>query len=290
MGNTVNWPEAIKPLIKKYKGQKHPLDYQNTYQLVVGVVLSAQDSDRNINKLGPALFEAFPNMQALSKAMPEDLYPYIGKVRNFGNKAKWLVEIAQQVKKDSNIPLTQATLTKLPGIGRKSANVIMRESGVAPEGIIVDLHVVRVAPRLGIVTATDPVKIEKQLMAALPPSEWDAGMAMSFLGREICRPTPKCGECLMNPVCEYYQSTKSGDRAPESAKPAASKTREPKTKITEPEAPKPAISKTPKAAGPKEAKPKTDKTRAPKAKTTKAKEPQAKSVKQKAPKPKKAKS
>ncbi|RPE14118.1 endonuclease III [Chitinophaga lutea] len=242
MGKAVNWPEAIKPLIKKYKGQKHPLDYGNTYQLVVGVVLSAQDSDRNINKLGPALFEAFPNMQALSKATPEDLFPYINKIRNFGNKAKWLVEIAQTIKKDSNIPLTQATLTELPGIGRKSANVIMRESGVAPEGIIVDLHVVRVAPRLGIVTATDPVKIEKQLMAALPPSEWDAGMAMSFLGREICRPTPKCGECLMNPVCEYYQSTKSQGGALETVKqqetrPAGAKSA-PKAKSAKPKEPK----------------------------------------------------
>lgn len=210
MPASVNWPEAIKPLLKKYKGQKHPLDYENTYQLLVGVVLSAQDSDKNINKLGPELFKAFPNMQALSRAVPDDLFPYVGKVRNFGNKAKWLVEIAQKVKKDSDIPLTQASLTALPGIGRKSANVIMREAGAKPEGLIVDLHVLRVAPRLGIATGTDATKIEKQLMAVLPPEQWDAGMAMSFLGREICRPTPKCGECLMNPVCAYYQSTRQG--------------------------------------------------------------------------------
>lgn len=209
MPTAVNWPEAIKPLLKKYKGTKHPLDYENIYQLVVGVVLSAQDSDRNINKLGPELFRAFPNMQALAKATPDDLLPYISKVRNFGNKAKWLAGIAQQVKKDANIPLTQEILTALPGIGRKSANVIMREAGARAEGVIVDLHVVRVAPRLGIATGTDATKIEKQLMAVLPQDEWDAGMAMSFLGREICRPTPKCGECLMNPVCAYYQSTKT---------------------------------------------------------------------------------
>lgn len=209
MPTAVNWPEAIKPLLKKYKGKRHPLDYENTYQLLVGVVLSAQDSDKNINNLGPALFEAYPNMTALSKATPDDLFPYIGKVRNFGNKAKWLTGIAQEIKKDADIPLTQASLTALPGIGRKSANVIMREAGAKPEGVIVDLHVLRVAPRLGIATGTDATKIEKQLMAVLPPSEWDAGMAMSFLGREICRPTPKCGECLMNPVCAYYQGTKT---------------------------------------------------------------------------------
>jgi endonuclease-3 len=200
----INWPEAIKPLIEKYKGKKHPLDYENTYQLLVGVVLSAQDSDRHINQLAPKLFEAFPNMEALSNATPETLFPFIGSVRNYANKTKWLITLAQKIKKDSKIPLALDELTELPGIGRKSANVIKREAGADAEGVIVDLHVVRVAPRLGIATGADPKKIEKQIMEALPPKEWDAGMAMSFLGREICRPTPKCEICLMKPVCAYY--------------------------------------------------------------------------------------
>lgn len=206
VSSNVNWAEAIKPLLKAYKGKKHPLEYKNIYQLVVMVVLSAQDSDRHINQLAPELFKAFPNMQALSKATPKALYAYIGKVRNFANKANWLTEIAQKVKKDSNIPLTQDELTELPGIGRKSANVIMREAGARPEGVIVDLHVVRVAPRLGIATGTDPKKIEKQIMDQLPLKEWDAGMAMSFHGREICRPQPKCEICFMRKVCAYYQT------------------------------------------------------------------------------------
>ncbi|MES1214968.1 MAG: endonuclease III [Bacteroidota bacterium] len=209
MPSKVNWPEAIKPLLKKYKNEKHPLEYKSVYQLAVMVVLSAQDSDKNINKLAPEIFKAFPNMQALAKATPETLYPLIGKVRNFANKTKWLIEIAQQIKKDSNIPLTQETLTELPGIGRKSANVIMREGGVPAEGVIVDLHVVRVAPRLGIATGTDPKKIEKQIMEILPQKQWEAGMAMSFLGREICRPKePKCPICPMNKVCAFYNSQK----------------------------------------------------------------------------------
>lgn len=200
----INWAEAIKPLIKKYKGKKHPLDYENTYQLLVGVVLSAQDSDRHINQLAPQLFEAFPDMEALSNATPETLFPFIGSVRNFPNKTKWLISLAQKIQKNENIPLTLDQLTELPGIGRKSANVIKREAGAPAEGVMVDLHVVRVAPRLGIATGTDPKKIEKQIMETLPPKEWDAGMAMSFLGREICRPTPKCEICLMNEVCAYY--------------------------------------------------------------------------------------
>lgn len=206
MPATTNWPEALKPLLKKYKGKQHPLDYKNTYQLLVMVVLSAQDSDRNINSLAPTLFEAYPNIQSLAKATEETLFPYISKVRNFGNKAKWLTGIAQQIKKDAAIPLTLDELVALPGIGRKSACVILRESGKPAEGVIVDLHVVRVAPRLGIATGTDPKKIEKQIMEALSQKDWDAGMAMSFLGREICRPKPNCDKCLMNTVCAYYKA------------------------------------------------------------------------------------
>lgn len=206
MPDNVNWPRAMQPLIKKYKNTRHPLDYKNTYQLMVMVILSAQDSDKHINSIAPQFFEKFPDMQALSHATEAQLHAIIGKVRNFGNKTKWLMEIAQTLKKDGNIPLTLEKLTELPGIGRKSANVILRESGKNPEGVIVDLHVVRVAPRLGIATGTDPKKIEKQIMEALPQKEWDAGMAMSFLGREICRPTPKCEMCLMRKVCQYYQN------------------------------------------------------------------------------------
>jgi endonuclease-3 len=206
----INWAEAIQPLLKKYKNKKHPLDYENIYQLVVMVVLSAQDSDRNINKLAPEFFKVFPNMQKLSKASPDTLYPLIGGVRNFVNKAKWLVGMAQKIKADNDIPLTLDALTELPGIGRKSANVILREAGAKPEGVIVDLHVVRVAPRLGMASGTDPKKIEKQIMEILPKKDWDAGMAMSFLGREICRPQPKCEICPMNTVCDYYKKNKAG--------------------------------------------------------------------------------
>jgi endonuclease III len=205
----VNWSEAVKLLLKKYKSTKHPLDYGNVYQLMVMVVLSAQDSDKHINQIAPKFFAAFPNMEALSQATPAAIQEQISDVRNFGNKSKWLSELSRKIKKDKNIPSTIEELTELPGIGRKSANVIKRESGAEAEGIIVDLHVVRVAPRLGIATGADPKKIEKQMMDVLPQKQWDAGMAMSFLGREICRPTaPKCEVCVMNTVCAYYNSNK----------------------------------------------------------------------------------
>jgi len=203
----VNWREALRPLLTKYKGKKHPLAYRNKYELLVMVILSAQDSDRNINNIAPDFFKVFPDMSALSKANSETLYPLISKVRNFGNKTKWLLELSRTIQEDKNIPVTLEALTALPGIGRKSANVIMRESGAKAEGIIVDLHVVRVAPRLGLAIGTDPKKIEKQMMEILDPEDWgDVGMAISFLGRETCRPTsPKCSECVMNKVCKFFK-------------------------------------------------------------------------------------
>jgi endonuclease III len=203
----VNWSVAIRPLLRKYKGKKHPLEYGNLYQLVVMVVISAQSTDNVVNQKAPGLFKAYPDMSAMAAVgKREELFPYLQGIRNFAHKADWLLKIAKTVREDAHIPLTLEKLTALPGIGRKSANVILREAGRPPEGIIVDLHVMRVAPRLGIANGKDPQEMEAQLMEELPKKEWDAGMAMSFLGREICRPKPDCAHCLMNPVCAYYQS------------------------------------------------------------------------------------
>lgn len=202
-----NWSEKLQPLIEKYRGKKHPLNYENIYQLMVAVVLSAQDSDANINKIAPAFFEKFPNLESLAVSSIEDVFPLVSKVRNFNTKASWLIEIAQTLKTNSTIPVKLDDLVALKGIGRKSANVIMREMKVPAEGIIADLHVIRVAPRIGLITETkDGNKVEKQLMQVLPREIWgEIGMAISFLGREICQPTnPKCSDC---PVVEHCQFT-----------------------------------------------------------------------------------
>ena len=202
-----DWPKEVKPLLQKYKGKKHPLDYKNLYQVVVMIILSAQDSDANINKIAPLLFENFPNIESLAVSNEESLTQYITKVRNYVSKANWIIEIARTLKTDDNIPKTMDQLLTLKGIGRKSANVIMREAGIEAQGILVDLHVIRVAPRIGLASESkDGNKIEKQLMQILPNIIWgEIGMAISFLGREICRPTnPKCGECPINRICLYY--------------------------------------------------------------------------------------
>ncbi|MFT3796418.1 endonuclease III domain-containing protein [Flavobacterium sp.] len=202
---TTDWGAALEPLIAQYKNKKHPLDYHNVYQLMVMVVLSAQDSDAHINKLAPALFEKFPNLKTLAKAEKDELEPFVGKVRGFDKKADWLIGIARELKDDKNIPSTMKDLTALKGVGRKSANVIMREAEVPAEGIMVDLHVLRVVDRLGISHAKTGDKMEKDMMAVIPRELWgETGMAISFLGRETCRPTnPKHEQCVMKTHCEY---------------------------------------------------------------------------------------
>ncbi|HEX2396217.1 MAG TPA: endonuclease III [Bacteroidales bacterium] len=206
----IAWPESSESLLKQYSGRKHPLDYKNRYQLMVMVILAAQDSDKRINKITADFFKAYPSMKELADADIEDIRHLITSVRSFRKKSSWLSQIAKVLGDDANIPVTLAELTKLPGIGRKSANVIIRESGIEAEGIIVDLHVVRVALRLGVTESSNPDKIEKQLMNVYPKSDWnEIGMSMSFLGREICRPTnPQCPVCVMNTVCLYYNSRK----------------------------------------------------------------------------------
>jgi len=207
-GETSDWEVKLDPILKKYKGKKHPLEYQNTYQLLVMVVLSAQDSDANINSIAPAFFEKFPTLNSLSKTDSETFKTYISKVRNYPTKAEWLLEIAKTIKNDENIPLTMQGLTALKGVGRKSANVILRETNQPAEGIIADLHVIRVAPRIGIIKENkDGNKVEKDLMQVLPKNIWsEIGMAISFLGRETCRPKPKCNECLLADICYYYRT------------------------------------------------------------------------------------
>src|SRR3569832_2471820 len=107
----INWGDEVKPLLKKYKGKKHPLEYKNLYQLVVMVILSAQDSDKHINQIAPEFLKAYTDMKSLARADSESLYRYIGKVRIFGNKTIWLLQLAQKIKDDKNIPLTLDELT-----------------------------------------------------------------------------------------------------------------------------------------------------------------------------------
>lgn len=202
-----NWKENLEPLINKYKGRKHPLNYNNVYQLIIMVILSAQDSDNNINKVTIPFFKKYPNLDSLTSSNFDEIMPFFSKVKNFSNKTQWIIEMSKTLRSDVNIPQTFSRLLAIKGIGRKSANVILRETNQKAEGIIVDLHVIRVVPRIGLTAKYDDGnKIEKLLMQQLPYEIWnEIGMAFSFLGREICRPTnPKCQICPINSSCNFY--------------------------------------------------------------------------------------
>ena len=204
-----DWNTILQPIIDTYKGRKHPLEYSNLYELMVAVLLSAQDSDAHINKIMPYFTEKYPNLEAISTSNLNAIENIIAPVMNSKNKASWLYEIAKKLEKNENIPLKGNDLIQLKGIGRKSANVILREMHQPAEGIIADLHVIRVAPRIGLTDESrDGIKIEKQLMTLLPKEIWnEIGMALSFLGREICRPTnPKCDVCPINTHCNYFKN------------------------------------------------------------------------------------
>lgn len=200
-----NWEALLAPLYEKYGFRRHPLWCENRYQLLVKVVLSARDSDAHINTLAPSFFSAFPSMKELAAAPESAIFAKIHDVSNSVNKAKWLKALAEKTGSDEAIPRSLDELTALPGIGRKSANVIIRETGGDAEGIIVDLHVVRVAPRLGLARGKTPEKIEKDLMENISQKNWNmAGMSLSFLGRELCRPAnPKCAQCPLKDCCEW---------------------------------------------------------------------------------------
>jgi endonuclease-3 len=202
----MDWYPHLRPLFKKYGKRKHPLEYKNNYQLLVMVVLSAQTTDVMVNKLAPQLFKKYSSLTHLASAKPEDLYPFIKSVRGFRKKADWLVRIAHTLVDRKDIPFTIEELIELPGIGRKSANVIIREAEGIPQGIIIDLHVVRVVPRLGITKEEKPEKIERVLMDIIPDKHWHAaGMSFSYLGRELCRPTdPACTKCILKKICQYH--------------------------------------------------------------------------------------
>ncbi len=201
----VDWNAAFSSLFKKYKGRKHPLKYENPYQLIVMIVLSARASDLIVNNLAPALFAKYPSFNHLAAATPEELYPLV-KVPGFRKKAEWIIGIAKAITATGRIPTTIESLTALKGFGRKSANVYMSQVGLPAEGVIVDLHTLRVAPRIGIAKGDDPKQIELQLMKAVERKHWhQLGMSLTYLGREICRPTnPHCEECPVRTVCSYY--------------------------------------------------------------------------------------
>lgn len=185
------------------------LIYDNPYQLLVAVILSAQCTDKRVNMTTPAIFEQYPDVTALSKATFDDLFPLIRSISYPNNKTKHLIGMANMVVDDFNgeIPDTVPELVKLPGVGRKTANVITSVIYQQPN-MAVDTHVFRVSARLGLtVDAKTPLQTEQQLLKYIPEEKVHIAHHWLILhGRYICLArNPKCGECGLRPICKYYK-------------------------------------------------------------------------------------
>lgn len=181
------------------------LDHENAYQLLVATILSAQSTDKRINQVTPALFARYPDAHALAGADPAELEDLIRSTGFFRMKARHLLAMAKAVvaKHGGEIPHTMRELVALPGVARKTANVVQGNAFGVAHGIVVDTHVQRVVRRLGLTEETQPEKIERDLMQLVPKDRWiDFGNQVIWHGRRICHARkPACDRCPLAPVC-----------------------------------------------------------------------------------------
>lgn len=198
------------------------LHFRTAYELLVATILSAQCTDARVNQVTPALFERYPDARALAAATPEELEPQIQSTGFFRMKARSLHGMATALveQHDGTVPADMDALTALPGVGRKTANVVLGHALGIP-GWPVDRHVLRVAERIGLIHTDDAEAAERALCALLPPARWTrASDTLILHGRRICKPKPLCDSCQLRPGCAYFKSL--GEKR---AHPAAAKSR-----------------------------------------------------------------
>src|SRR6267143_667406 len=227
-------PRETRRILDKLEAQ-HPdadteLHYTTAFELLVATILSAQSTDVRVNMVTPALFKRYPNAQALANATTGELEPQIHSTGFFRAKSKSLISMAQALvaAHGGEVPAHMDKLVQLPGVGRKTANVVLGHALGVP-GLPVDRHVLRVANRIGIAESDDPEVVEQQLTRALPKERWTrASDTLILHGRRICRPKPLCDQCAVRDDCEYFRLVIS--RARNGKAPLKKKTR--KTKKT----------------------------------------------------------
>ena len=203
-------PAVIRRVVERLNEQ-HPnadteLHYSNAYELLVATILSAQSTDARVNTVTPALFARYPTAAALAAATPQELEPQILSTGFFRQKSRALIGMANALVEQhgGHVPADMSQLVQLPGVGRKTANVVLGHALGVP-GLPVDRHVLRVANRIGIATSEDPQVVEQQLCDALPPELWTRTSDLLILhGRRICRPKPLCPECSVRSFCDYF--------------------------------------------------------------------------------------
>lgn len=200
--------EVCERLNRRYGPVECFLDHTNPFRLVISVLLSAQTTDAQVNKVTPRLFEKWPMPEAMASATPTEVAEVIKSLGFYKTKAKHCVEAAQMIVADygGEVPSTMKELVKLPGVGRKTANIVLNVSFGIVEGIAVDTHVNRIAHRLKLSPKThekEPLKTEQDLLKILPREYWnDVNHQWIMLGREICDArSPRCPDCPLNDIC-----------------------------------------------------------------------------------------
>jgi endonuclease III len=198
-------PELHRRLLAAYPNAHCALDFTNPYQLTVATILSAQCTDKRVNMVTPELFRTYPTPAALAAADPADVEGIIKSTGFFRAKTKSLIGMANAVddQHGGEIPADMDALVKLPGVGRKTANVVLGNAFDANVGVVVDTHVTRVSQRLGLTRQSDPVKIEQDLMKLFPREGWTM-LSHLFIehGRQICiARKPKCEVCPLSDLC-----------------------------------------------------------------------------------------
>ena len=204
----------IETLAQQHPNADTELHYRNAFELLVATILSAQSTDARVNMVTPALFTKYPDARALAKATPKDLEPIIKSTGFFNQKGRALIGAAQQLVAEhaGDVPADMDTLTALPGVGRKTANVVLGHALGVP-GLPVDRHVLRVSNRIGIAEGDDPVKVEDQLCRALPDAMWTLASDVQILhGRRVCKPKPLCDQCSVRDDCDYFRLVISKER------------------------------------------------------------------------------
>jgi endonuclease-3 len=205
------------------------LHHRNAFELLVATILSAQSTDQRVNMVTPALFKRYPDARALAKATTAELEPQILSTGFFRAKSRSLLGMAKALVQQhgGEVPADMAALTELPGVGRKTANVVLGHALGVP-GLPVDRHVLRVSNRIGIAEGDDPEDVEQQLCEKLPKARWTRTSDTLILhGRRICRPKPLCPECVIQDDCDYFHALQRVSR-PVRASNAKSKTAKPK--------------------------------------------------------------
>jgi endonuclease-3 len=206
---------VIDTLAEQHPNADTELHYRTAFELLVATILSAQSTDARVNMVTPALFRHYPDAHALARATSPELEPQIVSTGFFRQKSKALITMAGRLVADhgGEVPASMDALTALPGVGRKTANVVLGHALGVP-GLPVDRHVLRVSNRIGIAEGDDPEAVEAQLCAALPKEKWTLASDVQILhGRRICRPKPLCDRCSVRDDCDYYQHVVLKERA-----------------------------------------------------------------------------